>query len=107
MRLLSFVLSFILSTMALLTDAAMLFLIALRYPDNHGMWPIPLLQMFLSLLLVMGLLPAVWCRHRATLVTLLLCLLGLFMCWAADYFNIMMEYEVWIDRGMPAWGERR
>ena len=97
------ILSCILLAFAVLTDAAILFLIVLRYPCNHGAVPSPLFLMLISLLAV----PAVWRRHRAALVAFLLCLLGLFMLWTADYLNIMLEYETWIHRGMPAWGEWR
>ena len=77
-----------------------------RYPGNHGtsLWflaLIPLLQLAVSVVLLLSRYLSLREMARwfvpAGLVLATLALL--------DGFNVAVDYEVWLKRGMPVWGE--
>ncbi len=95
--------SLALTAIPALVWAAMLCLVWLRYPDNHGSGPGMFAMMFASALLVcLGVQRARGVRGTAAIA---LSVLGLAACWIMDRRNIMVDYLEWADRGMPAWGE--
>lgn len=74
----------------------------LRYPCNHGesyAWN-------LCIFLVCGVLTLIP-RQRWRVAVLVLSVLGVLAVLGVGYCNIALDYETWIQRGMPAWGEFR
>jgi hypothetical protein len=75
----------------------------LRYPDNHGAGPV-----FYRWLFAGALLASLGFRWLASMVhwpSLMLALFGLLLTWIVDARNIMVNYDEWIKRRMPDWGE--
>ncbi len=75
--------------------------IAFRYPCNHGA------GFYCYLYLACGLVVASFAygfglkESKVGIVLSLLCLM-LIIC--SDWFNIYVDYNTWIRRGMPNWG---
>ena len=80
----------------------MLLMLWLRYPCNHG----DDFRKNLCLFLACGVLTVVP-RQRCRGAVLVLSLLGVLAVLGLDYFNMALDYDTWIQRGMPAWGEVR
>ena len=80
----------------------MLLMLWLRYPCNHG----DDLRMNLGVFLVCGVLTLLP-RQRCRVATLLLSLLGVLAVLGLNHGNMALDYDTWIQRGMPAWGEIR
>ena len=99
----SSVVSKILLVTTCLVAAWMLFLIAIRYPDNHGAGPILFRWLFLGILIVAGRC-MIW-RNGFVLAALILASIGFASTWIVDHRNIMVNYDIWIERGMPTWGQ--
>lgn len=81
----------------------MILLIAIRYPDNHGASPEGYRVFFFTLLVLSCF--HILRRNRLSLAVFILAAIGLISTWVIDHRNIMVDYYVWIERGMPAWGE--
>jgi hypothetical protein len=82
---------------------AMIGLIWLRYPDNHGAGPI-LFRWFFAILFIMS--GCHWFFAAKPPVTVMSCaLIGFALTWIVDHRNIMVDYDEWIRRGMPEWGQ--
>ena len=86
-----------------LVMAWMLFLICIRYPDNHGAGPMMFRWLFLGILIVAGVC-MIW-RNGFVLAALILAAIGFASTWVVDHRNIMVDYDIWIKRGMPTWGQ--
>lgn len=82
--------------------AEMLVMLWLRYPCNHG----DDFRKNLCLFLACGVLTVVP-RQRCRVAVLVLALLGVLAVLGLDYFNMALDYDTWIQRGMPPWGEVR
>ena len=82
--------------------AEMLLMLWLRYPCNHG----DDFRKNLCLFLACGVLTVVP-RQRCRVAVLVLALLGVLAVLGLDYFNMALDYDTWIQRGMPSWGEVR
>ncbi len=80
----------------------MLLMLWLRYPCNHG----DDFRKNLCLFLACGVLTVVP-RQRCRVAVLVLALLGVLAVLGLDYFNMALDYDTWIQRGMPPWGEVR
>ena len=80
----------------------MLLMLWLRYPCNHG----DDFRKNLCLFLACGVLTVVP-RQRCRVAVLVLSLLGVLAVLGLDYFNMALDYDTWIQRGMPPWGEVR
>ncbi len=80
----------------------MLVMLWLRYPCNHGDDFRRNLCVFL-VCGVMSLLPRLRCR----VAVLVLALLGVLAVLVLNSANMALDYETWIQRGMPAWGAIR
>ncbi len=77
-------------------------LIWLRYPDNHGAGPMAFRWVFGVILLVSI---GCWIRTaKPPVPALALAVLGFLAVWFVDGRNIMVNYDEWVARGMPAWG---
>ena len=87
----------------LLVLGYMSLLIIIRYPDNHGSGTGVFRWIFLAVVLVAG--GYFFSKNGFALSALVLALIGLLLTWAVDYRNIMVDYDKWIVRGMPSWGE--
>jgi len=79
--------------------------IAHSYPSNHSGDSILAYQPFFMQWLVVSIPSALFLRTRLAWLALLLTLLGVFGTWLADEWNVWVEYEEWIQRGMPDWGQ--
>ena len=82
--------------------AEMLVMLWLRYPCNHG----DDFRKNLCLFLACGVLTVVP-RQRCRGAVLVLSLLGVLAVLGLEYCNMALDYDTWIQRGMPAWGEIR
>ena len=82
--------------------AEMLLMLWLRYPCNHG----DDFRKNLCLFLACGVLTVVP-RQRCRVAVLVLSLLGVLAVLGLNYGNMALDYDTWIQRGMPAWGEIR
>ena len=80
----------------------MLLMLWLRYPCNHG----DDFRKNLCLFLACGVLAAVP-RQRFRVAVLVLSLLGVLAVLGLNLSNMALDYDTWIQRGMPAWGEMR
>ena len=80
----------------------MLLMLWLRYPCNHG----ESFRVNLGVFLVCGVL-SLLPRQRCRVAVLVLALLGVLAVLGLDYANMALDFETWIQRGMPAWGEIR
>ena len=80
--------------------AEMLVILWLRYPCNHG----DDFRNNLCLFFACGVLTVVP-RQRCRVAVLVLALLGVLAVLGLDYFNMALDYDTWIQRGMPPWGE--
>ena len=80
----------------------LLVMLWLRYPCNHG----DNLKTHLCIFLVCGVLTLVP-RQRCRVAVLVLALLGVLAVLGLNSGNMALDYETWIERGMPAWGESR
>ena len=74
----------------------------LRYPCNHG----DDFRKNLCLFLACGVLAAVP-RQRCRVAVLVLSVLGVLAVLGLNLSNMALDYDTWIQRGMPAWGELR
>ena len=74
----------------------------LRYPCNHG----DKLKTNLFIFLVCGVLTLIP-RQRWRVAVLVLSVLGVLAVLGLNFANMALDYETWIQRGMPAWGEIR
>jgi hypothetical protein len=77
-------------------------LIWLRYPDNHGAGPFAF-RWFFGALLVLALMTWV-IMSKPPFLAAILSLIGFVATWLLDHRNIMVDYDEWINRGMPEWG---
>jgi len=76
--------------------------IVLRYPCNHGAG----FYLYLPLvcgLIVVSLVYGFGLKGAKTGLVLSLLCLALIVC--SDWFNIYVDYDTWIGRGMPSWGQ--
>lgn len=81
----------------------MVALIWLRYPGNHGAGP-EMFRWFFGIHLLAG----AWywiSTSRPALLAIACAVLGLGATWIADHRNIIVDYDEWLRRGMPQWGE--
>lgn len=72
-----------------------------RFPENHVGWNIlngmPLFGFLLVLLLMTNRLGS----SRVKWIGLLYSLISIIFIGLAYYFNVLLPYEVWLQRGMP------
>lgn len=81
----------------------MLATLCLRYPCNHG----ESYEWNLCIFLVCGVLTLIP-RQRCCVVVRVLSVLGVLAVLGVGYYrNMALDYETWIQRGMPAWDEFR
>ena len=80
----------------------MLLMLWLRYPCNHGDG----FRMNLWVFLVCGVLTLLP-RQRCRVAVLVLSVLGVLAVLGLNFANMALDYDTWIQRGMPAWGEMR
>lgn len=79
------------------------FLIWIRYPDNHGAGPIHFRFFLLGVVVIaLGLSIS---KSGFAFATVGCSLLGLLLTWIVDWRNVMVNYDKWIARGMPEWGQ--
>jgi hypothetical protein len=88
---------------AVLVMAWLFALIAIRYPDNHGAGPLAFRWLFFVILVGAG--ACLTKKNGSAFASLTIALVGLLSTWIVDYYNIMVGYDVWIERGMPTWGQ--
>ena len=76
-----------------------------KHPDNHGGSPwgygsLTVAGLVATLVVCVLKRRLVWrrCMFAAAFVLLV---------WCCDVFNILIPYEIWIERGMPTWGTPR
>ena len=81
----------------------MFVLIGIRYPDNHGAGPSFFVFLFVGILLG-ALLICTTSKSKIIIVIICCSFSGLFITYLVDRYNIMVDYDVWIERGMPEWG---
>lgn len=96
---------FFLKLISLLPPAAlleMLLEILVRFPDNHSASPYFYLPIFVTSVLICGMVSIVY--GRVPWGALLCCCLGIVMVIVCDIFNIWVDYNVWCARGLPSWG---
>jgi len=97
--------SIICGVFAVLGLLALIGLIWLRFPDNHGGGPIAFRWFFAGLLFLF------WCfrffASRAPSFFIACALIGLISTLVVNHRNIMVDYDEWIRRGMPEWGQAR
>lgn len=86
-----------------LVTAWMLLLIGLRYPDNHGAGVMMFRSLFLGILIASGV--CMITRNGFVLAALILAAIGFASTWIVDQRNIMVDYDIWLKRGMPTWGQ--
>ena len=91
--------NFYLCALAWLELLAMLWL---RYPCNHG----ESLECNLCIFAVCGVLTLIP-RQRCRVAVLVLSVLGVLAVLGLNFANMALDYDTWIQRGMPAWGEFR
>ena len=73
--------------------------IALRYPCNHGNnFYIHAVVLTCSLLLSL-------INIKKNIGVISMAFIGLLLVLAVNYYNVGIDYDTWIERGMPAWGE--
>ena len=84
----------------LLTVIEMIAEIVLRYPCNHGnnfYAHAAILALFLLLSLI---------NFKKNAVVFFISVIGLFSILIANHYNIAVDYDTWIERGMPEWGDK-
>lgn len=98
------VLDFVFLVSALVIAASMVLLIVHYYPHNHGTSVLFFTVSFAINFLIVTILGICGRKiyHPIHLVALILALL---VCWGCDHFSILLTYEEWTSRGMPAWGD--
>jgi len=92
-----------LTTLGLLGVAWMIAGIWWAYPDNHGAGPVWFQRFFIAIATASG-VAAVGVRQLHW-PTLGIAVLGLLATWIVDQRNIIVDYDDWIARGMPEWGQ--
>lgn len=73
--------------------------IALRYPCNHGNnFYIHAVVLTCSLLLSL-------INIKKNIGVISMAFIGLLLVLTVNYYNVGIDYDTWIERGMPEWGE--
>lgn len=79
-------------------------MIIVRYPSNHGEG-VGMYACFFIFVFVISVICYAFQRNGYAITSLIIATLGVIFVWVADRKNIMVDYDNWIKRGMPEWGE--
>lgn len=91
--------------LSLLAIAGMCILIVVRYPCNHGAGSLVFLSVFIILIFIS--LSFIKQTNEFAFISLIISCIGVVFSFFCDYWNIMLDYDVWLDRNMPEWGESK
>lgn len=72
----------------------------------HTGFNISILFYVYALLSVFAIITILWCKHKKVnykffLILFFICIMGMINIKVYEKYNIMMEYEVWTEKGMP------
>ena len=77
-----------------------------RYPCNHSYGVEGYFYIYCTIN-VFFLILECFKNSRFSYLCLVFIMLGGSLCYVIDKYNVLVDYDEWLSRGMPAWGEEK